>query len=246
MHYGTFAENNPTFFFRHFSKIKKAEFWFFFFWALCRLQSLNTGNGRCYPDQPSTQEKEDAPQAEETESSELLRLYNESLFGDGMYKIENSDVLDYVIEQFAENAASFTDYPATLYLIAHTDRDDVRKNSSLCQNDNICDNDALSEARANSVKSYLEKRWPSNLKNVNIETQAAGEKCADQSASTDDKQKLDRKVVFYLFFDGVEADQENYKQLQDNPCYKLNGESSTVSEVVIDTNDLKKLFSNMA
>lgn len=210
------------------------------------MQSLNTGNGRCYPDQPSTQETEDAPQAEETESSELLRLYNESLFGDGVYKIENSEVLDYVIEQFEENAALFTDYPATLYLIAHTDRDDVRKTSPLCQNDKICDNDALSEARAKSVKSYLEKHWPSNLNNVEIETQAAGEKCADPSASTDDKQKLDRKVVFYLFFDVVEADQENYRQLQKNPCYKLNRKPSTVSEAVRDTNDFKKLFTNMA
>ena len=207
---------------------------------------LNPSDGRCYPDQPSTQEKEDAPQAEETESSELLRLYNESLFGDGMYKIENSDVLDHVIKQFAENAASFTDYPATLYLIAHTDRDDVRKNSSLCQNDKICDNDALSKARADSVKNYLKEHWPSNPTNVKIETQAAGEKCADQSASTDDKQKLDRKVVFYLFFEGVEADQENYKQLQANPCYELNRNSSTVSEAVRDTNDLRKLFRNMA
>ena len=207
---------------------------------------LNTGNGRCYPDQPSTPETEDAPPAEETESSELLELYNESLFDDGVYKIENSDVLNEVIETFEENAALFTAYPATLYLIAHTDRDDVRKNSSLCKDDKICDNDALSEARANSVKSYLEKRWPSNLKNVNIETRAAGEKCADQSASTDDKQKLDRKVVFYLFFDGVEADQEYYKQLQANPCYKLNRKSSTVSEAVRETNVLKKLFNNMA
>ena len=210
------------------------------------MQSLNTGNGRCYPDQPSTQETEDAPQAEETESSEVLRLYNESLFGDGVYKIENSKVLDDVIKQFAENAALFTDYPATLYLIAHTDRDDVRKNSSLCQNDKICDNNALSKARANSVKSYLEEHWPSNLTNVKIETQAAGEECADQSASTDDKQKLDRKVVFYLFFEGVEADQENYKELKKDPCYKLNRNSSTVSEAVRDTNYLKKLFSNMA
>ena len=208
--------------------------------------TLNTGNGRCYPDQPSTQEMEDAPQAEETESSELLRLYNESLFGDGVYKIENSDVLEQVIKQFAENAALFTDYPATLYLIAHTDRDDVRKNSSLCKDDKICDNDALSKARADSVKNYLEEHWPSNLTNVKIETQAAGEKCADQSASTDDKQKLDRKVVFYLFFDGVKADQENYKHLQANPCYKLNRKSSTVSEAVRDTNDFKKLFNNMA
>ena len=207
---------------------------------------LNPSDGRCYPDQPSTPETEDAPPAEETESSELLELYNESLFDDGVYKIENSDVLNEVIETFEENAALFTAYPATLYLIAHTDRDDVRKNSSLCKDDKICDNDALSEARANSVKSYLEKRWPSNLKNVNIETRAAGEKCADQSASTDDKQKLDRKVVFYLFFEGVEADQDNYKQLRDNPCYKLDRNSSTVSEAVRDTNVLKKLFNNMA
>ena len=204
---------------------------------------LNPSDGRCYPDQPSTPETEDAPPAEETESSELLELYNESLFDDGVYKIENSDVLNEVIETFEENAALFTAYPATLYLIAHTDRDDVRKNSSLCKDDKICDNDALSEARANSVKSYLEKRWPSNLKNVNIETRAAGEKCADQSASTDDKQKLDRKVVFYLFFEGVEADQDNYKQLRDNPCYKLDRNSSTVSEAV---RDMKKLFGNMA
>ena len=230
-------------FFRHFSKIKKGGILVFFFWALCRLQSLNTGNGRCYPGQPSTQEKEDAPQAEETESPELLRLYNESLFGDGVYKIENSKVLDDVIEKFEKNAASFTDYPATLYLIAHTDRDKVRKNSSLCKNDKICDNNALSEARANSVKNYLEEHWPSNLNNVEIETQAAGEKCADQSASTDDKQKLDRKVVFYLFFDGVKADQENYKELKKDPCYKLNRNSSTVSEAV---RDMKKLFGNMA
>ena len=208
--------------------------------------TLNPDNGRCYPDQPSTQETEDAPQAEETESSKLLELYNESLFGDGVYKIENSDVLNEVIETFEENAALFTDYSATLYLIAHTDRDDVRKNSSLCQNDKICDNNALSEARADSVKNYLEEHWPSNLTNVEIETQAAGEKCADQSASTDDKQKLDRKVVFYLFFEGVEADQDNYKQLRDNPCYKLDRNSSTVSEAVRDTNVLKKLFNNMA
>ena len=207
---------------------------------------LNPSDGRCYPDQLSTQETEDAPQAEETESSKLLELYNESLFGDGVYKIENSDVLNEVIETFEENAALFTDYSATLYLIAHTDRDDVRKNSSLCQNDKICDNDALSKARADSVKNYLEEHWPSNLTNVKIETQAAGEECADQSASTDDKQKLDRKVVFYLFFDGVEADRENYKQLQKNPCCKLNGKPSTVSEAVRDTNDLKKLLSNMA
>lgn len=207
---------------------------------------LNPSDGRCYPDQLSTQETEDAPQAEETESPELLRLYNESLFGDGVYKIENSKVLDDVIEDFEENAASFTDYPATLYLIAHTDRDDVRKNSSLCRNDKICDNDALSEARANSVKNYLKEHWPSNLTDVKIKTQAAGEKCADQSAISDDKQKLDRKVVFYLFFDDVKADQEYYEQLQDNPCYKLNRKSSTVSEAVRETNVLKKLFSNMA
>lgn len=207
---------------------------------------LNTGNGRCYPDQPSTPETEDAPPAVETESSKLLELYSESLFGDGVYKIENSKVLEEVIEKFEKNAASFTDYPATLYLIAHTDRDDVRKNSSLCKNDKICDNDALSKERADSVKNYLEAHWPRNLNNVKIKTQAAGEKCADQNASTDEKQKLDRKVVFYLFFDSVKADQENYEQLKANPCYKLNRNSSTVSEAVRETNDLKKLFSNMA
>lgn len=207
---------------------------------------LNPSDGRCYPDQSSTPETEDAPPAEETESSKLLELHSESLFGDGVYKIENSEVLEKVIEKFEKNAALFTDYPATLYLIAHTDRDDVRKNSSLCKDDKICDNDALSEARAASVKKYLEGNWPRNLNNVEIKTQAAGEECADQDASTDEKQKLDRKVVFYLFFDGVEADQEYYEQLKDNPCYKLNRNSSTVSEAVREINDLRKSFNNMA
>ena len=202
------------------------------------------------PDSDLTDESDEESTPENTDESAstvtLATVYNQTVFESGSYTIKEASDLDKIIQTLNNRHDGFENNPATLYLIAHTDRDDVRKNSSLCQDDKICDNDALSKARANSVKSYLEEHWPSNLTNVKIKTQAAGEKCADQNASTDKEQKFDRKVVFYLFFDGVKADQDNYKQLQANPCYKLNRNSSTVSEAVRDTIDLKKLFSNMA
>ena len=182
------------------------------------MQSLNTGNGRCYPDQPSTQEKEDAPQAEETESPELLRLYNESLFGDGVYKIENSKVLDDVIEKFEENAASFTDYPATLYLIAHTDNNKIIQTSDLCAKEKICTNEQLSAKRALSAADYIQTNWKNRPENVKIISRGVGAQCAKVKTGSQEDKKTDRKVVFYLFYDNSESDQADLQKLQSDPC----------------------------
>ena len=179
---------------------------------------MNTGNGRCYPDQPSTPETEDAPPAVETESSELLRLYNKSLFGDGVYKIENSEVLNEVIEEFEENAASFTDYPATLYLIAHTDNNKIIQTSDLCAKEKICTNEQLSAKRALSAADYIQTNWKNRPENVKIISRGVGAQCAKVKTGSQEDKKTDRKVVFYLFYDNSESDQADLQKLQSDPC----------------------------
>ena len=182
------------------------------------MQSLNTGNGRCYPDQPSTQETEDAPQAEETESPELLRLYNESLFESGSYTIKKPNDLDKIIQTLNNHHDGFENNPARLYLIAHTDNNKIIQTSNLCAKEKICTNERLSAKRALSAADYIQTNWKNRPENVKIISRGVGAQCAKVKTGSQEDKKTDRKVVFYLFYDNSESDQADLQKLQSDPC----------------------------
>ncbi|HIU65115.1 MAG TPA: OmpA family protein, partial [Candidatus Enterousia avicola] len=132
----------------------------------------------------------------------IVTLYNESMFDSGKTEIKNPTTkLDNVIEELKTKTADETDFE--IVLVAHTDKDQIIPTSNLCKNDKICTNMELSQARANSVKSYIEKKWSNIPNTAKITVQAVGEACA--KGTTASTKALDRRVDFYVFFDGEDS-----------------------------------------
>ncbi len=132
----------------------------------------------------------------------IVTLYNESMFDSGKTEIKNPTTkLDNVIEELKTKTADETDFE--IVLVAHTDKDQIIPTSNLCKNDKICTNMELSQARANSVKDYIEKKWSNMPSTAKITTKPVGDTCA--KGVTSNTKALDRRVDFYVFFDGEDS-----------------------------------------
>lgn len=132
----------------------------------------------------------------------IVTLYNESMFDSGKTEIKNPTTkLDNVIEELKTKTADETDFE--IVLVAHTDKDQIIPTSTLCTEKKICTNMELSQARANSVKDYIEKKWSNIPNTAKITVQAVGEACA--KGTTASTKALDRRVDFYVFFDGEDS-----------------------------------------
>ena len=156
---------------------------------------------------------------------ELITINNAALFKYGSYDVgTQNETLDEVIKQLSN--ADFTNNPAKLVLVAHTDSDGI-KNGGTLWNDGIKTNEQLGRKRADAVKEYIEKNWTNKPTNVEILAWSAGDSCADKNA-TDEQKKQERKVVFYLFYDNQTDDMSNFYTLQNNKCSTFNTAASSV------------------
>ena len=156
---------------------------------------------------------------------ELITINNAALFKYGSYDVgTQNETLDEVIKQLSN--ADFTNNPAKLVLVAHTDSDGI-KNGGTLWNDGIKTNEQLGQKRADAVKEYIEKNWTNKQTNVTILAWSAGDSCADKNA-TDEQKKQERKVVFYLFYDNQTDDMSNFYTLQNNKCSTFNTAASSV------------------
>lgn len=155
----------------------------------------------------------------------MITINNAALFKYGSYDVGTQNkTLDAVITQLSH--ADFTNNPAKLVLVAHTDSDGIKHGGTLW-NDGIRTNEQLGQKRADAVREYIEKNWANKPDNVEILAWSAGDSCADKNATDEDK-KLERKVVFYLFYDNQTDDISNLKTLQDNKCSTFNTAASSV------------------
>ncbi len=96
-----------------------------------------------------------------------------------------------------------TDTDFKIIVVGYTNRDGIIPGSNLCRRDNICTNKQLGLARANSVVNYINEHWANMPDTATIDAHSAGDICA---TGRDAQEKaLDRKVQFWVFFDGEEA-----------------------------------------
>lgn len=159
---------------------------------------------------------------------ELITINNAALFKYGSYDVgTQNETLDEVINQLSN--ADFTNNPAKLVLVAHTDSDGIKYGGTLW-NDGIKTNEQLGQKRADAVKGYIEKNWTNKPTNVTISAWSAGDSCADKNA-TDEQKKGERKVVFYLFYDNQTDDMSNLETLRNNKCSTFNTAASSAPPI---------------
>jgi len=126
----------------------------------------------------------------------ILTLYNGTMFESGEIEIKNTGTLDKTIQTLKAYVDTTSDF--TLVLAAHTDKDRIDPNGTL-PNKGIHTNEDLARARGNAVKDYITQQW-NNISEDQIVVIAIGDKCA--KATTKEEKAKERKVNFYLFFDG--------------------------------------------
>ena len=135
-------------------------------------------------------------------------LYSDALFDSGETKIKDDakETLDEAIDGMKEKIGIYTDF--TIIVVGYTDNDRIVRGGTLCKNGTgICTNEALGLARAKSVADYIRTHWSDMPETAKIKEDSAGDDCAK---GTDANGKAsDRKVQFWVFFDGEEADIEN-------------------------------------
>lgn len=132
----------------------------------------------------------------------VVTLYNESMFDSGKTEIKSPTTkLDSVINELKTKTADESNFE--IVLVAHTDKDQIIPTSTLCTEKKICTNMELSQARANSVKDYIEKKWSNMPSTAKITTKPVGDTCA--KGVTSNTKALDRRVDFYVFFDGEDS-----------------------------------------
>ena len=129
-------------------------------------------------------------------------LYTDSLFDSGKTALKSTSELDKAIASIKENVGTDTDFK--IVLVGHTDKDKIIQTSALCQTNNICTNELLSMERAKAVQEYIQKKWVDMPTTAKIATLGAGEDCA--SGVTKEAKALDRKVDFYVFYNGESAE----------------------------------------
>lgn len=174
--------------------------------------TCDCGTGRTWnPDTNNCTEKEKPTPS----NPELITINNAALFKYGSYDVGTpNETLDEVITQLSN--ADFTNNPAKLVLVAHTDSDGIKHGGTLWNN-GIQTNEQLGQKRADAVREYIENNWTHKPDNVEIWAWSAGDSCADKNA-TDEQKKLERKVVFYLFYDNQTDDISNLETLRNNKC----------------------------
>ena len=133
--------------------------------------------------------------APEQPKDPILTLYNGTMFESGGIEIINTDTLDETIQTLKKHVDTASDF--TLVLAAHTDGDRIDPNGTLPAK-GIHSNEDLARARGNAVKDYIKEQW--DISDDKIVVIAIGDKCA--TATTKEGKALERKVNFYLFFDG--------------------------------------------
>ena len=133
--------------------------------------------------------------APEQPKDPILTLYNGTMFESGGIEIINTDTLDKTIQTLKKHVDTASDFK--LVLAAHTDGDRIDPNGTLPAK-GITSNEDLARARGNAVKDYIKKQW--DISDDKIVVIAIGDKCA--TATTKEGKALERKVNFYLFFDG--------------------------------------------
>lgn len=174
--------------------------------------TCDCGTGRTWnPDTNNCTENEKPTPS----NPELITIHNAALFKYGSYDVGTQNkTLDAVITQLSN--ADFTNNSAKLVLVAHTDSDGIKHGGTLW-NDGIQTNEQLGQKRADAVKEYIKSHWKNKPDNVEILAWSAGDSCADKNA-TDEQKTLERKVVFYLFYNNQTDDISNLETLQDNKC----------------------------
>lgn len=183
--------------------------------------TCDCGTGRTWnPDTNNCTENEKPTPS----NPELITIHNAALFKYGSYDVGTQNkTLDAVITQLSN--ADFTNNPAKLVLVAHTDSDGIKHGGTLW-NDDIKTNEQLGQKRADAVREYIENNWTKKPDNVEILAWSAGDSCANKNA-TDEEKKLERKVVFYLFYDNDEEDKSNLETLRNNKCSIFNTAASS-------------------
>ena len=141
-------------------------------------------------------------------SRPIAALYGDALFDSGKTAIKDGakDKLDDTITEMKNTIGADTDFK--IIVVGYTDKDRIIQNSSLCRKNRICDNEALGLARANSVVEYIKGKW-TDLTDNKIKADSAGDTCATKTNPNSEQKALDRKVQFWVFFDGEEADIED-------------------------------------
>ena len=133
----------------------------------------------------------------------LFTLYNQSLFDSGKYELKTTahNKLDDVIAKLTTQIGADVNYE--IILAAHTDRDKIRTNSKLYR-EGVTTNEQLAQKRGDAVKDYLVKNSNGKIPDVQVRIVSKGDTCATGTTAKD--KALDRKVDFYLLFDGEELD----------------------------------------
>ena len=127
----------------------------------------------------------------------VIQLYSDEMFDSGSITIKNTDNLDKTISVLQQTISNDYLSNAKLVLVAHTDADRVRKDSTTLSSLGITDNKQLSERRGQEVKNYITRKW-SQFPQENIHVIAAGDECANTCSGL--AKALYRKVDFYIFF----------------------------------------------
>ena len=140
--------------------------------------------------------------APEQPKDPILTLYNGTMFESGEIEIINTDTLDKTIQTLKKHVDTASDF--TLVLAAHTDGDRIDPNGTLPAK-GIHSNEDLARARGNAVKDYIKEQW--DISDDKIVVIAIGAECA--KATTKEGKALERKVNFYLFFDGEDPNNIN-------------------------------------
>ena len=145
----------------------------------------------------------DAPAAPvaKSEPKPSFSLYSDSLFDSGKTVLKQPTTsLDTAISALKENAGTSSEFK--IVLVGHTDRDRIIQSSALCKTNKICTNDQLASARATAVQDYIKSKWTLPA-GAQIITLSAGDTCA--RGTTKDAKAKDRKVDFYIFYEGEDT-----------------------------------------
>ncbi|MDE5615595.1 MAG: OmpA family protein, partial [Alphaproteobacteria bacterium] len=131
----------------------------------------------------------------------LFTMYNQSLFDSGKYELKTTahNKLDDVIKTLTTQIGSDVNYK--IILAAHTDRDKIRTDSKLYR-EGVTTNEQLAQKRGDAVKDYLVQNSKEKILDEQVRIVSKGDTCATGTTAKD--KALDRKVDFYLLFDGEE------------------------------------------
>ena len=137
-------------------------------------------------------------------SRPIVTLYGDALFNSGKTTIKDdaTDELDRTINEMESIIGTDTDFK--IIVVGYTDSDRIIQDSNLCRIERICTNKDLGSARANSVVKYIKSQWSNMPNTAAIEADSAGDKCATKKNPTPAQKASDRKVQFWVFFDGEE------------------------------------------